>query len=449
MRGGVLVPVDTHTAAADNVINTPSPLVGASRAPRVPSLKPRTAAVYVSSLACLAALLVLLVLQPYRIDLDVYRIGAQAWLDGEALYGQLPATSAGLLLPFTYPPAAAVLFSPLALLPFWAANAVATSASVAALVVLLALSLRRSRAWRASAATVLVLVAASLLAEPIQATLGFGQVNLVLAALIALDVFATRTWWPRGVLIGVAAAVKLTPAVFILALLVRRQYREVATACIVFAGVTLLAWLIAPRDSERYWTDVLWDPGRIGGASYAGNQSIHGLLLRVGLSGATERVLWLACAGLVAMLAWRGMKAAERRGDVVLLLGLNGLVALLASPISWTHHWVWLIPICLAMWSYGREDGARWRALASLGAALMLVRPLWWLPRELDRELDWALWQHIAGDAYVLLGLAILVVAALPDRRCAGCAVPYRVRRPARRAVLAARTYRHARPNEA
>lgn len=373
--------------------------------------EPSSTTAWTSALVCLGVAVVLLVLQPYRIDLDVYRIGAKAWLDGLPLYGQLPATQAGLSLPFTYPPAAAILFAPLAVLPFWAANAVATVSSVTALIVLLVLAVGRSKAGRASGGAALALLAASLLAEPVQATLGFGQVNLVLAAMVALDVLTPRTWWPRGLLIGIASAVKLTPAVFVLALLVRRQYREAATAALSFAIVSLLAWVVAPRDSEQYWTGALWDPDRIGGAAYAGNQSINGLLLRLGLTGQAERAGWLIGVALVVGLAWVGMKEAHRGGDMVLLLGINGLVALLASPVSWTHHWVWLLPLGLALWT--RTDRAGWRVLAAFGASLMLLRPMWWLPREADRELDWAPWQQVPGNAYVLFGVAVLLAAAL------------------------------------
>lgn len=369
---------------------------------------------WASALISVGVAIVLLVVQPYRIDLDVYRIGAQAWWDGLPLYGQLPATQAGLLLPFTYPPAAAILFAPLAVVPFWAANAVATATSVAALIVLLVLTVGRSNAERASRCAALALLAVALLAEPVQSTLGFGQVNLMLAAMVALDVLAPRTWWPRGLLIGIASAVKLTPAVFVLALLVRRQYREAATAALAFAIVSLLAWVAAPRDSAQYWTGSLWDPDRIGGAAYAGNQSLNGLLLRLGLTGPAERFAWLMGVVVIVGLAWVGMTKAHRVGDMVLLLGINGLVALLASPVSWTHHWVWLLPLGLALWE--RTERAGWRSLAAVGASLMLLRPMWWLPREADRELDWALWQQVPGNAYVLFGVAVLLAAALGPR---------------------------------
>lgn len=365
---------------------------------------------WASAALSLCGVAALLLLQSYRIDLDVYRIGAQAWLDGTSLYGQLPVTQAGLSLPFTYPPAAAILFAPLAVVPFVAASAAVTICSLAAVITLLVLALRGSVRGGARAAVVLTLLAPSLLAEPVLATLGFGQVNLILAAMVAVDVLAPRTWWPRGLLIGIASAIKLTPLVFLLVLLVRRQYREAATALLTFLVVTALAWAAAPRDSGQYWTGVLWNPDRIGGAAYAGNQSINGLLLRLGLSGPAERGAWLVCAALVVVLAWVAMTKAERRGDVVLLVGINGLVALLASPVSWTHHWVWLLPLTIAMWA--RKDQSAWRALAAIGVALMLLRPMWWLPRDDDRELGWALWQQIPGNAYVLFGVAVLLLAA-------------------------------------
>jgi alpha-1,2-mannosyltransferase len=400
----------TQAAGAPNVVvkRTRRPLRVSSRPVGVRGRTTTTA--WVSALVGLSVVAALLVVQPYRIDLDVYRIGAQAWLDGQPLYGQLAVTQAGLSLPFTYPPAAAILFAPLAVVPFGAANALVTVSSVTALIALLVLAVGPSKAAKASRAVALALLAASLLAEPVMATLGFGQVNLVLAAMVALDVLAPRTWWPRGLLIGIATAVKLTPAVFVLALLVRRQYRAAATAALTSVAVSLLAWVAAPQDSQQYWTSTLWDPDRIGGAAYAGNQSINGLLLRLGLTGTTERVAWLIGAALVVALAWAGMKHAERRGDIVLLLGLNGLVALLASPVSWTHHWVWLLPLCMAMWD--RNDRSAWRTMAAVGAILMLLRPMWWLPREAQRELDWAPWQQIPGNAYVVFGVALLLLAA-------------------------------------
>lgn len=299
------------------------------------------------------------------------------------------------------------------MLPFWAANAVATVSSVTALIVLLVLAVGRSKAGRASGGAALALLAASLLAEPVQATLGFGEVNPAPAAMVALDVLTPRTWWPRGLLIGIASAVKLTPAVFVLALLWSDASTGSSDRGPVLRHRQSAGLGGGPTGRSRHpgTRGALWDPDRIGGAAYAGNQSINGLLLRLGLTGQAERAGWLIGVALVVGLAWVGMKEAHRGGDMVLLLGINGLVAPSASPVSWTHHWVWLLPLGLALWT--RTDRAGWRVLAAFGASLMLLRPMWWLPREADRELDWAPWQQVPGNAYVLFGVAVLLAAAL------------------------------------
>ena len=167
---------------------------------------------------------------PYRIDLAVYRIGGRTWLHGGDLYGQVLVIR-GLRLPFTYPPIAAVGLAPLALLPMTAAGTVLTVGSVALAAVVLRVFLRRlagpaaGSMWAAG-----WLLPAALLLEPVRSTLAYGQVNIVLMALVTLDCLTVEPRWPRGALTGLAAAVKLTPAAFVLFFLLRRDYRAAATA---------------------------------------------------------------------------------------------------------------------------------------------------------------------------------------------------------------------------
>jgi alpha-1,2-mannosyltransferase len=357
------------------------------------------------------------VIGTYRIDLDVYRIGARALLDGRNLYGPIPATRDGLALPFTYPPAAAILFVPLTLVPFAVASAGITLMSLASLGAALALTRRRLGTAAGPSPPLLLLLLGALLLEPVRSTLGYGQINLILMALVCADLFPRSTPWPRGLLIGLAAAIKLTPAGFLLALLVLRQRRAAATAVVTFLAVTGAAWLIAPEDSLQYWTATVWDPGRIGGATYAGNQSLKATALRAHLAPELSQVVYVVAALVCLILAALAMRRAARHDRHALVVGLNALLILLVSPVSWTHHWVWLAVVPLCLWHEGPTRPS-FRLLAAVGLALILTSPMKWLPREHDQELQWLPWQQILGNSYVLYG-AVVIVAALTIRATA------------------------------
>src|SRR5690349_19382337 len=225
----------------------------------------------------------------YRADMDVYRLGADAWLRGAALYGVLPRLRIGTIMPFTSPPIAAVLFTPLAAMSFTAASLVLAATTIVLVALVLVVTLR-ALAVRVSWLLVGALLPVALVTEPVRTTLYLGQVNVVLMALVVLDCLVRRPRWPRGLLVGVAAAVKLTPAVFVLYFLVRGDRKAAAIAAASFAGTTGLGFLLAGRDSVRYWTATVFDTDRIGGATRAANQSVKGLLARLGIeSGA----VWL------------------------------------------------------------------------------------------------------------------------------------------------------------
>jgi len=351
-------------------------------------------------------------LSPYRIDLDVYRIGSLTWLHGGSLYGPLPRTRAGIGLPFSYPPMAAVLLSPLAVVPMAVAGCALTLASIALTWVVLrvftrSLSSRPGLGW---------LLPAALGLEPVRATLNFGQVNIVLMALVAADCLIPAPRWPRGALVGVAAAVKLTPAAFILFFLLRNDRRAAGTAAVSFAAVTGAGFILDRHDSVRYWTGVVFSTSRPGSPAFVGNQAISGVLARSGLDphslGGTAA--WLALSGAVALVAVTGMRRALAAGEPALALSLNAVAALLISPISWSHHWVWAAPALLCLAVTGKRHS--WRAgVAAAWAGLVLfeVSPMWLLPRSgANGELGWAWWEQVTGDTYVIFGAVVLVLAA-------------------------------------
>ena len=353
----------------------------------------------------------------YRIDLDVYRTGAGVLLHGGDLYGRLPRLGDGHELPFTYPPFAALTFIPLTLIGYTAANWLLTAVTIVCVAVSL-WCFATSTPGEAGARMRLLLpcaLPAALLLEPIRSTLTYGQINALLMALVAFDCLTRAPRWPRGMGVGVAAALKLTPAVFLLFFLLRRDLRSAARAGLSFAACTGAGFALAPHDSLRYWTRIAYQPARAGGISYASNQSLLGILARLGLGNPTRTWLWLALCLLVVALTVTGMRGAIKTNQVTYALSLNAVAGLLISPISWSHHWVWAAPALLTCLATTSPSRRRPPAFAVLALLTFAIAPHWLLPSGGGRELHWSWWQQAVGDSYALIGLAALTRAAVKN----------------------------------
>ena len=352
----------------------------------------------------------------YRIDLDVYRTGAKVLLHGGDLYGRLPRIGDGHELPFTYPPFAALSFIPFVILGYGMANWLLTAVTIACAAASLwcfAASTPGEAGARMRRLLPLALPAALLL-EPIRSTLTYGQINVLLMALVTFDCLTRAPRWPRGILIGIAAALKLTPGVFLLFFLLRRDLRSAARAGLSFAACTGAGFALAPHDSVRYWTQVAYQPARIGGISFAANQSVLGTLARLGLSNPARTWLWLALCLLVVALTVTGMRGALKADQVTSALLLNAVAGLLISPISWSHHWVWAAPALLGCLA-ANPNRRRPPTFAVLALLIFAIAPHWLLPCGDGRELHWSWWQQAAGDLYALIGLTALTQAAITN----------------------------------
>ena len=350
----------------------------------------------------------------YRIDLDVYRIGSQVWLRHGELYGVLPLTSSGVRLPYSYPPIAAAALSPLSLMPMAVAGVLLTLAGVALTAVVLRLFLRYgagAKSWW----LVGWLLPVALLLEPVRNTLNYGQVNILLMALVAADCLVPHTRWPRGALVGLAAAVKLTPAAFVLFFLCRGDRRAAGTSALSFGACTAAGFALAWHDSVRYWTSIIGQTGRPGSLWFCANQSIQAVLARAGLDPHSRAGTdtWLVLCAVVLVLAWCGMRRAHAAKDDAWALSLNALAALLISPVSWSHHWVWVAPALLLLAVRGLRDRRRVMLAAVVaGLAVFAAGPQWWFPHTENRELHWAAWEQVIGSSYVILAAAILLISA-------------------------------------
>src|SRR5271169_6823051 len=216
----------------------------------------------------------------YRIDIDVYRMGGQAWLDGHPLYSPDIKfhTPIGLNLPFTYPPLAAVIFAPFAWLGMPAASVTLTLITLALLLVSTMIVLTRLDVWNTTRLapgsawsrrwllTAIIVAAAAIWLEPVKSNFAFGQINVVLMTLVIADCVPRRTAWPRGLLLGLGIALKLTPAVFLLYFLLNRDRRAALTSLASFLAATLAGFALAWHDSWKYWTSTIHNTDRIGAA---------------------------------------------------------------------------------------------------------------------------------------------------------------------------------------
>lgn len=355
-------------------------------------------------LALVAATAAVVESQRGFIDLAVYRFGGRSVLDGIGLYVAGDPTTG---LPFTYPPFAALLMVPIALLPAVVAASAWAVASVLALAGTLTVFLR-SGGSSAGLGRVVAITGLALLLEPVWASLSFGQVNLFLMLAVSLDLLRPERRW-AGVLVGVAAGIKLTPLVFVVLLVLVGRRTAAGRAVVTFAATVAVGFVAMPSAAVSYWTDVLWDPSRVGGVEFTSNQSVPGVLTRL-LGAEPPTLLWLAIAGplslgilLVAAVWWR-------RGARDLGLCLGAISMLLASPISWSHHWVWAAPIALVLA----------RILTPLVTAAWLVvfasACIWWPPHREGRELGWSLLDQTMGNAYLWAGLAFAAYALVQLR---------------------------------
>ena len=367
-----------------------------------------------------------------QLDFSVYVMGARHLVDG-----RLYTASLGVVphLPFTYPPVAALAFGPLAALPRSAGQLVWAGVNVVSLYAVLALSLRavlpgtdriRLALWA------LVLLGPSYLLDPVRLTFYFGQVNLVLCALLLADLTATirlgRWTIPRGVLVGVAAAVKLVPLVFVPYLFVTRQVRAAWTAVAAFAACSLVALALDPAASWEYWTRYATDAARVGNPSFILDQSLQGTLDRLAHRTVPTAVVdALALAVLIAGIAlarWAWRDSSPFLG--VLVCATTGLVA---SPITWEHHLVWAVPV-LAWLSLAPDRPAFGRLWATAAGVVLWRAPLQHVPSGGTAELHEHGWTLLAGNSFFgllvafLLGVAVLLLVRRAGRDGGGLSPP-------------------------
>ncbi len=336
-------------------------------------------------------------------------------------------------LTFTYPPFAALLFAIMSYLPLHVLDVLAAAADLIAVPATIWIGLG-ALGWPSGQRRLgftMLATAIALMTEPVQRTIYLGQVNILLMVLIVWDLSQPdRRWW-KGAGVGLAAAIKLVPLIFIPYLVLTRRFKQAAVATGTFAATVVIGWILLPADSDKWWLQGAFArDGYLRLTSFAGNQSLLGIIERSG--SADKHPLWLAAAIVTAVLGLAAAALLDRAGHVFLGVATVALTGLLVSPISWDHHWVWIAlaaPIAVH-YALKARGPARW-ALFGLAAAVPALFGTWAIQlwgekfrRGWDRGLIWVAynnpsnaagwhgWQLILVNAYVLTGLVLLVLLA-------------------------------------
>ena len=335
-------------------------------------------------------------------------------------------------LVFTYTPFAALVFALVSLnLGIWALQGVWAVTNIMALAALIYVSIRIVVPGLQPKQVVrwaLVLLLPALALNPVFTTVGLGQINLVLCLLITWDMATDRKigarTLPLGIATGFAAAVKLTPLIFVPYLIITRRARGARNALITFFACQSIAFLVSPSNSWTYWTKDVLDSKRAGALLYTSDQNLSSVLQRFHHGPISGLVLVPAlvviCVGGLALAAW-----AHQRSSVVLGLLVCATTGLIISPITWVHHMVWVVPVIIWL-AAGADRPRRGPLLAGFTAVLFVAAPIWWVPTSWKvtndaPELHQNHWQFLLGNSFLFAMLAFLAgVAIMLVRRSGG-----------------------------
>jgi len=398
----------------------------------------------------LAAALCALALAAYLADMIVHPQGNMLdWYDLNVYNhaGLIARTSPDRLytwqlhpgIKFTYTPFAGVIFAAGSLLSWAVLKWLMTVASLAALAGTVWLTFG-ALGWRgrSRAAAALGLAAAGLWTEPVVRGLHLGQVELLLMVLIVWDLSQPdRRWW-KGAGIGVAAGIKLVPLIFIPYLVLAGRLRQAAVATAAFVSTVVIGFIFLPHASAKFWlTGYFVRPGNVGDVGSLLNQSLLGLVVRAAGSARAGTPVWLALGAVIVVLGCTTAAVLHRSGRPVAGWLTCALTGLLCSPISWDHHWVWIVPT-MALFTDAAlraRGAARWGywALTAVIFALFgawpnhYTGPAAFVPQGLlgffigphpEHEMYYLKGMQVIGwNLFVLVGLVLLTVAVTAAAR--------------------------------
>ncbi|NHD15735.1 MULTISPECIES: glycosyltransferase family 87 protein [unclassified Actinopolyspora] len=341
-------------------------------------------------------------------DFDVYRWAVHTWLEGGNTVENWAPMRNGEILPWVYPPFGVLPLTVFALPPTTVGVFLMWAADLAAIGMTLYLVVRYrwpSVGPRGALAVAAVVLPGTLWLEPVYSCFAQGQVNLVLMGLIVADCLVPNPRWPRGMLVGIAAATKLMPAAFLLFFLFRKDFRAAVVSVVTGVVCTLIGFAIDFESSMDYWFN--YGPASsVAGHTLDSNQSVMGMVARWGLDPLVQNGIWAAVCLVLTVVLVRTVG----RVDASVAMALTGVFTLLVSPTSWSSHWGWFVPGALIL--LGAAVTARSIARFALVVVIVVAArriPFTMLAHENVPALLWVP-QQLAGNAYVVLSIVLLLL---------------------------------------
>lgn len=350
----------------------------------------------------------------WRIDAAVYREGALALVNGESLYAQ-PFDMGDISLPFIYPPIGAILFAPWGYFDFitveLAGNLVVIGSS---LLLLLCLYLVTNAVLSGRDKLLAFTIAAiswpiALFAEPVFLNADLGQINILIMALVVMDLLPIKRRIPRGVLIGLAAAIKITPLAMLLYFLVKKDFRGIINAVISLLAFTAIGAVLAWENTKEFFSSTLLNLSAEGDSgvdtTFQSNSSIQAMLYRWWTSKADAEasslptILWIVLSLIAVAAVAYLMHQLFSRGLHVEAVMVNAMLMLLISPISWSHHWVWLPLWAVVFFVRYRQHRSHPKFLlwsgVILSVMLLMLPPKWWFGRDGVNVFELNFWEKL------------------------------------------------------
>lgn len=368
----------------------------------------------------------------WRIDAAVYREGALALVNGESLYAQ-PFDMGDISLPFIYPPIGAILFAPWGYFDFitveLAGNLVVIGSS---LLLLLCLYLVTNAVLSGLDKLLAFTIAAiswpiALFAEPVFLNADLGQINILIMALVVMDLLPIKRRIPRGVLIGLAAAIKITPLAMLLYFLVKKDFRGIINAVISLLAFTAIGAVLAWENTKEFFSSTLLNLSAEGDSgvdtTFQSNSSIQAMLYRWWTSKADAEasslptILWIVLSLIAVAAVAYLMHQLFSRGLHVEAVMVNAMLMLLISPISWSHHWVWLPLWAVVFFVRYRQHRSHPKFLlwsgVILSVMLLMLPPKWWFGRDGVNVFELNFWEKLLISDWTWLSIGLMITLGL------------------------------------
>ncbi|WP_096460119.1 glycosyltransferase family 87 protein [Corynebacterium suranareeae] len=368
----------------------------------------------------------------WRIDAAVYREGARALVEGRSLYAQ-PFDMGDISLPFIYPPIGAILFAPWGYFDFLTVELVGNLMVVSSsLLLLLCLYLVTNAVLEGRDRLLAFTIAAiswpiMLFAEPVLLNADLGQINILIMALVVFDLLPIKRRIPRGVLIGLAASIKITPLAMLLYFLVKKDFRGIINAVISLCAFTAIGAVLAWENTKEFFTTTLLNLNADGESgvdtTFQSNSSLQAMLYRWWTSKADAEassipsILWIVLSVIAICAVAYLMKQLFVRGLNVEAVMVNAMLMLLISPISWSHHWVWLPLWAVVFFLRYRQHPFRPKFLLVSGLILsimlLMLPPKWWFGRDGVNVFELNIWEKVLINDWTWLSIGLMITLSI------------------------------------